>query len=301
MPGMGAENGKNGKKTLPSVSLISGGIAGGVEAALTYPFEFAKTRAQLRASPSSSTAKPSRNPFSVLLQAYKNEGLRSIYRGVGIMVIGSVGKDAVRFLSFDTVKNAFASSDGTLTPMRSMGAGMAAGVMASIFAVTPTERVKTALIDDARSAKRFANTSAAIKAILKEDGLIGLYRGFQGTTLKQAGATSFRMGSYNILKDFESRKGIKQSTVVNFANGACAGVITTLATQPFDTIKTRSQAAKRTTMMEAIRDIWADGGIKSFWRGTVMRLGRTVFAGGILFTTAEAVAKVVEPVLSKGV
>ncbi|KAH8929924.1 tricarboxylate transport protein, mitochondrial precursor [Atractiella rhizophila] len=278
---MGAENGKNGKKTLPSV--------GGVEAALTYPFEFAKTRAQLRASPSSSTAKPSRNPFSVLLQAYKNEGLRSIYRGVGIMVIGSVGKDAVRFLSFDTVKNAFASSDGTLTPMRSMGAGMAA-------------RVKTALIDDARSAKRFANTSAAIKAILKEDGLIGLYRGFQGTTLKQAGATSFRMGSYNILKDFESRKGIKQSTVVNFANGACAGVITTLATQPFDTIKTRSQAAKTvTTMMEAIRDIWADGGIKSFWRGTVMRLGRTVFAGGILFTTAEAVAKVVEPVLSKGV
>lgn len=31
---------------------------------------------------------------------------------------------------------------------------------------------------------------------------------------------------------------------MNFANGAVAGVVTTLCTQPFDTIKTKSQSAK---------------------------------------------------------
>ena len=60
-----------------------------------------------------------------------------------------------------------------------------------------------------------------------------------------------------------------------------AGTITTLATQPFDTIKTRSQSAKATTTMQAISGIIKDGGIRAFWRGTVMRLGRTVFSGGM--------------------
>ena len=58
------------------------------------------------------------------------------------------------------------------------------------------------------------------------------------------------------------------------------GTITTLATQPFDTIKTRSQSVKVTTTMQAVAGILKDGGVRAFWRGTVMRLGRTVFSGG---------------------
>jgi solute carrier family 25 citrate transporter 1 len=264
--------------TPPIVSIVSGGIAGGVEGALTYPFEFAKTRAQLRNVPG---VKSPRNPFSVVGQVYRNEGIRALYKGCGALVIGSVGKDAVRFLSFDTVKNAFRDPEtGVLTPMRNMLAGMTAGVVASATAVTPTERIKTALIDDARGAKRYHSSIHCIRLIIAEDGFKGLYRGFAGTTLKQASATSFRMGSYNIIKDFEEVRGVKQSTAVNFGNGAIAGVITTLSTQPFDTIKTRSQSAKATTTMEAIKTILKDDGIRDFWRGTIMRLGRTVFSGG---------------------
>ena len=135
--------------------------------------------------------------------------MRALYKGCGVLVVGSVGKDAVRFLGFDSVKNAFKDPEtGTLTPVRNMLAGMAAGIVASIFAVTPTERIKTALIDDARSAKQYQSTLHAIKIILREDGIIGLYRGFAGTTLKQASATSFRMGSYNIIKDFQEIRNI---------------------------------------------------------------------------------------------
>ena len=67
---------------------------------------------------------------------------------------------------------------------------------------------------------------------------------------------------------------------MNFLNGAVAGTVTTLLSQPFDTIKTRSQSAKATTTVEAVRGIWNDGGIRALWRGTVMRLSRTVFSGG---------------------
>ncbi|KAB8338701.1 hypothetical protein FH972_021646 [Carpinus fangiana] len=285
------------KSTPPLVSLISGGVAGGIEAATTYPFEFAKTRVQLRAHVPG--AKQPRNPFKIVADVYTKEGLRALYKGCGALIIGSVAKDGVRFLTFDSVKNAFKNpDDGTLSPTRSMLAGMSAGVVASVAAVTPTERIKTALIDDARdvNTRRFQNSIHAVRTIIAEDGWLGLYRGFAGTTLKQASATSFRMGSYNILKDLEARKGWPQdNTLVTFGNGAMAGIITTLCTQPFDTIKTRSQSAKATTTMEAIKTILLDDGIRGFWKGTVMRLGRTVFSGGILFTSAEAVAELVGP------
>lgn len=134
-----------------------------------------------------------------------------------------------------------------------------------------------------------------MSTIYREHGIIGLYRGFAGTTLKQASATAFRMGTYNTLKDFEERRQIPQTTATNFVNGSIAGITTTFTTQPFDCIKTRSQSAKGASTVEAFTSILADDGVKGFWRGTTMRLGRTIFSGGILFTVYEQVAAILNP------
>lgn len=284
-------------KTPPVVSLVSGGIAGGVEAAVTYPFEFAKTRVQLR---NEGNASRPRNPFLVVSEVFRKEGPRALYKGCSSLIVGSIAKDGVRFLSFDMIKNAFKDPEtGALSPLRNLLAGMSAGVVASIFAVTPTERIKTALIDDARTLKRFHSAPHAVRVVYAEHGFLGLYRGFIGTTLKQAGATAFRMGTYNILKDYESSRHVTQNTAMNFANGAVAGIITTYATQPFDTLKTRSQSAKGASTVDAFRSVLADDGIRGFWRGTTMRLGRTVFSGGILFTVYEQVAGILNPIFRR--
>ncbi|KAK7547214.1 tricarboxylate transport protein, mitochondrial precursor [Phyllosticta citricarpa] len=278
-----------------AVSLAAGGIAGAVEAATTYPFEFAKTRVQLR---NEEAATP--NPFAVVRDVVRHEGARALYKGCGSLVIGSIAKDGVRFVSFDAIKNAYKDKQtGTLTPLRNMLAGMSAGVVASVCAVTPTERIKTALIDDARRARRFTGTLHCVRCVVADDGLVaGLYRGFVGTTLKQASATAFRMGTYNILKDFERMRHIEQGVATNFANGMVAGVVTTYATQPFDTIKTRSQSARGATTVEAFTSIMADHGVRGFWKGTVMRLGRTIMAGGILFTAYEQMVRILMPVMA---
>ncbi|KAF1959345.1 tricarboxylate transport protein, mitochondrial precursor [Byssothecium circinans] len=286
-------SGSNDSKTPPIVSLAAGGVAGGIEAFTSYPMEFARTRVQLGREKGIPTP---RNPFLVVTQVYQKEGLRALYKGCGALVVGSIAKDGVRFLFFDQIKNSFADPQtGTLTPLRNLAAGMTAGVVASITAVTPTERIKTALIDDARNEKRFRSGWHATSLIWKEHGILGLYRGFAGTTLKQASATAFRMGTYNTLKDYESKRNIQQNTLVNFANGSVAGVVTTLCTQPFDVVKTRSQSAAGASTLEAVKSIIIDYGIRGFWKGTTMRLGRTVFSGGILFTSYEAAVKVIQP------
>ncbi|KAI1827909.1 mitochondrial carrier [Xylaria intraflava] len=286
----------DGKKTPPIVALLAGGIAGGVEAACTYPFEFAKTRVQLYGH------EGVRNPFSVVARVARQEGVRALYKGCLTMITGSIGKDAVRFAMFDSIRSLLEDPvTHRLGTVQSIASGMLTGVVASTVIVTPTERIKTVVIDDARTGRRFRSPWHAITVLYREQGFRGaLYSGYVTTTLKQVGTTGFRLGSYSAIKDWERSKGIAvDGALVSFANGAVAGTVTTLATQPFDTIKTKVQQTKRTSTADSVRTIMAEDGIRGFWRGTVMRLGRTVMAGGILFTANEQATKGLKFILGR--
>lgn len=273
------------------VSLLSGAIAGGVEATATYPFEFAKTRAQLQASTTGS-----RNPFAVIATVAKSDGIGAIYTGCSTLIVGTAFKAGVRFLSFDSIRTRLADERGILSPARGLLAGMMAGAVESVVAVTPTERVKTALIDNAKSNTKLYNGGFhATKVILQTHGIAGLYRGLVSTTMKQSATSAVRMGSYNVLKEFARRKNLPQNSAVTFGLGAIAGTITVYATQPFDTIKTRAQSAKGATTGEAFRSVMQSSGVRGFWSGSTMRLGRLVFSGGIVFTVYEKVASLLTP------
>jgi len=75
----------------------------------------------------------------------RTEGLGAVYTGCSTLVVGTAFKASVRFMTFDAIKNALADSDGKLSSGRGIIAGMAAGTVESVLAVTPTERLKTAL------------------------------------------------------------------------------------------------------------------------------------------------------------
>ncbi|KLU81162.1 tricarboxylate transporter [Magnaporthiopsis poae ATCC 64411] len=269
------------------VSLISGGTAGAVEAFATYPFEFAKTRGQLL-----SKAERSANPFSIITTVARQEGLGAIYTGCSTLAAGCTLKAGVRFMSYDTIKNILVDDNGKLTTGRGILAGMFAGAVESVVAVTPTERIKTALIDDARSAApRFRSGAHALRMILAERGIAGLYSGLASSTLKQSTTSAARMGSYNALRELSKSYGLpNDNTAVTFATGATAGLITVAVTQPFDTIKTRAQSARGASTAEAFMSVLREGGVGGFWAGSTMRLGRLVFSGGIIFTVYEKIA-----------
>jgi solute carrier family 25 citrate transporter 1 len=274
------------KKIPAGMSLLAGSIAGGVEATVTYPFEFAKTRAQLGTSQRSS-----KNPFSVIANVARSDGVGAIYTGCSTLILGTAFKAGVRFLCFDSIRNRLADENGVLSPARGILAGMLAGTVESVVAVTPTERIKTALIDDAKSgAKTYRGGFHAFKLILSNHGIAGLYRGLLSTTMKQSATSAVRMGSYNVLKEFSRRKQLPQNSAVTFGMGAVAGTITVYATQPFDTIKTKAQSARGASTGDAFQSILQNSGVRGFWSGSTMRLGRLVFSGGIVFTIYEKVA-----------
>ena len=79
------------------------------------------------------------------MHVVKHEGPGGLYAGCSTLVVGTAFKAGVRFLTFDMIKNSLADENGNLTAARGVLAGMSAGCVESILAVTPTERLKTAL------------------------------------------------------------------------------------------------------------------------------------------------------------
>lgn len=216
------------------------------------------------------------------------------------MVIGCTAKAAVRFLGFDSLKKLLADEDGKLSGSRGVLAGFGAGILESVFALTPFETIKTALIDDAQRANpRYRGFIHGSYSLIKEGGVGAVYKGLIPVTLRQSSNAAVRMGSYSFLKQkFQAMEANPDpnkplSGPKTFLVGAIAGVITVYTTMPFDTLKTRMQSLEskkeyRSTLHCAQR-LLNEEGVLTFWKGTTPRLGRLVLSGGIIFTIYEQI------------
>jgi solute carrier family 25 citrate transporter 1 len=75
----------------------------------------------------------------------RSDGVPALYTGCSTLIAGTILKASVRFASFDTIKNGLVDDQGKLSFRNGVLAGMIAGSVESVVAVTPTERIKTAL------------------------------------------------------------------------------------------------------------------------------------------------------------
>ncbi|KAF9741915.1 hypothetical protein PMIN06_011919 [Paraphaeosphaeria minitans] len=271
------------KSISSSITMASAAFAGAVESAVTYPFEFAKTRVQLHTAPTSR-----KNPFSVIASVARIEGFSALYTGSSCMVVGTAFKTSVRILTFYRLRDHLSDDKGTLSPARGVLAGVLAGTVESVIAVTPIERMKTLLIEDAINTKKlYRSEFQAFKFLVRTHGLSSLYHGMVSTTIKQASTSGIKMGFYNVEKEIARRSGLQQSSPLTFAMGALAGTVTVYLTQPFDTIKTRAQSARGSDIRETCRNILYEHGVREFWSGSTSRLGRLVVSTGIFYTVFE--------------
>lgn len=290
------------KQVDPSKSFIAGCLAGAVEASVTYPFEFAKTRLQLLDKASKAT----RNPLVLIYNTAKTQGIGSVYVGCPAFIVGNTAKAGVRFLGFDTIKNLLRDpKTGELSGPRGVIAGLGAGLLESVVAVTPFEAIKTALIDDKQSAtpKYHNNGKGMLRnytALVREQGLSGLYRGVLPVSMRQAANQAVRLGCYNKIKvmvqDYTNAPKDKPlSSGLTFVVGAFSGIVTVYTTMPIDTVKTRMQSldSKRySSTINCFTTIFKEEGLKAFWKGATPRLGRLFLSGGIVFTIYEKVLTV---------
>ena len=130
--------------------IIAGGITGGIEICITFPTEYVKTQLQL--DEKVGAVKQYAGPVDCVKQPVRGYGFFGLYRGLSVLLYGSIPKSAVRFGSFESLKKRFADESGQLTGGRKLLCGLGAGVSEAIFAVTPMETLKVKFINDQTSA-----------------------------------------------------------------------------------------------------------------------------------------------------
>jgi len=170
----------------------------------------------------------------------------------------------------------------------------------SLVAVTPSEAIKTKLIDDAKSPNpRFRGLVHGTGIILKEQGIRGVYSGLVPVMMRQSANSAVRFTTYTGLKQLvqgNARPGQTLPSSITFGIGAIAGLVTVYTTMPLDVIKTRMQSLEARTLyrnsFHCGYRILTEEGILRFWAGTTPRLARLVMSGGIVFTVYEKVIEV---------
>ncbi|TFY82946.1 hypothetical protein EWM64_g1063 [Hericium alpestre] len=219
------------KKEKPLHSVIAGATAGAVEAFVTYPTEFVKTRSQFG-------GKQREGPLTIIRETLRKQGVRGLYSGCSALVVGNATKAGVRFVSYDHFKHALADKDGKVSAPRSLLAGLGAGMMEAIFAVTPSETIKTKLIDDAkRPQPQYRGLIHGTVSIVKEEGIRGIYRGLFPVMMRQGANSAVRFTTYTTLKQSvqsRTRPGQTLPTSVTFGIGAIAGLVTVYTTMPLE-------------------------------------------------------------------
>jgi len=274
------------KKSLKGI--VAGGITGGIEICITFPTEYVKTQLQL--DEKKGATKRYNGIVDCVQKTVRERGVLGLYRGLSVLVYGSIPKSAVRFGSFEEFKKRNVSADGTLTTGNKFLCGLGAGVCEAIFAVTPMETVKVKFIHDQNSANpKFRGFFHGVREIVRQQGIRGTYQGLTATMMKQGSNQAIRFYVVESLKElYRGDAGVDKPVpkLLTGLFGAVAGAASVFGNTPLDVVKTRMQgleAHKYKNTLDCALQILRHEGPRAFYKGTVPRLSRVCLDVGITF------------------
>ena len=276
--------------------IVAGGITGGIEICITYPTEFVKTQLQL--DEKAGKNKQYSGIVDVVKQTVQKKGFFGLYRGLSVLLYGSIPKSAVRFGAFEKFKSYSVDEKGNLSPGNRLLCGLGAGLCEAVLAVTPMETLKVKFIHDQNQANpKYRGFFHGVREIIRADGIRGTYQGLVPTMMKQGSNQAIRFYVMETLKDWwrggDPNKPVNKLLVGAF--GAFAGAASVFGNTPIDVVKTRMQgleAAKYKGTLDCIRQIWVYEGPKAFYKGTVPRLSRVCLDVAITFMIYDTVMDV---------
>jgi len=178
----------------------------------------------------------------------------------------------------------FISSGDSSPPLsQPLAAGMASGSI-GILVANPTDVVKVRLQADSANSKgvrRYRGTADAYASILRNEGILGLWRGVGPNVLRCSVICAAEMAAYDEIKEGVLRKGLMQDgTPLHVVAGFAAGFVATVVGSPVDVTKTRYINATPGTYKNVwdcvVKSCKGPGGPRVFYSGfwpNVLRIG----------------------------
>lgn len=283
---------------LPRV--INGSIAGLVGVTCVFPIDLVKTRLQ------NQQVIPGRKPmyssmFDCGVKTFKKEGFFGMYRGSGVNLLLITPEKVIKLVGNDFFRHLLRTDKGKLSLGRECLAGAGAGLF-QIVVTTPMELLKIQLQDSGRTAteapaktagsnlqsskiaaEKNARPSATKIALdlFRERGIVGLYRGFGSTMLRDVTFSAIYFPLFSHLNGLGKRRGDSQQAVfyISFIAGCGAGATASFCVTPMDVIKTRLQTLTKGTgerqysgVLDCFTQTLKHEGWQAFFKGGACRM-----------------------------
>jgi len=286
--------------------IFSGTIAGITVTLSGHPFDTLKVRLQTQPYPPL---------YNGLIDCFKKtikwEGIGGLYKGVSSPLAGQMFFRANMFFSHAEMKR-FLSKDGTqkLTNKQLFFAGGWAWFTGTAFE-GPIDVVKSQLQVQIIKSKTipgyvapFSTMTECAKFIIKENGLIGLYKGVVAHLMRNIPAGAIHLGTNDLIKMyFADRDGVTVSHLKAWQNlvaGGIGGFLFWSIFFPFDVMKSSLQSdsilkseRRYNGVVDVTKKLYAEGGLRRFYRGFSPCLLRAIPANAIMLWTVSAITEAI--------
>ncbi|KAH9065683.1 mitochondrial inner membrane protein [Lactarius vividus] len=262
-------------------NFMQGGMAGAFGATIVYPIDLGAMQNQRSTIVGQLLYK---NSWDCVKKVLRNEGFLGFYRGLGPQLIGVAPEKAIKLTVNDLVRGrAMDPETGRISPFWEVVAGGTAGGCQVVF-TNPLEIVKIRLQVQGEAAAVEGAAPRGAVHIIRQLGLLGLYRGASACLLRDIPFSAIYFPAYSHLKKDVFHEGYHGKTLSFFetlTSAAVAGMPAAYLTTPADVVKTRLQveARKGQTSYKGLADafakIYREEGFKALFKGGPARILRS--------------------------
>jgi len=292
--------------------LLSGALSGFATTVCLQPFDLLKTRLQQ----GDGTLKLPRSHSSLILSTTRDviaqHGLRGLWRGTLPSLARNVPGVALYMTSLTQLRTFMARSsyfalikrhprgqasnkNGSVLPSLTSQGNLIAGATTRVavgFLLNPFSVLKARFESNIYAYQSF---SGALISITRQ-GPSELLRGFFASSLRDAPYAGLFIVFYEIIKRETSylipATSGSHAALIHGVSAASAGAVATLATHPFDVIKTKVQVRTEDRyrgFFRTVCTIWKQRGIAGYFDGASLRLSRKVLSSAIGWAVYEGV------------
>jgi len=286
--------------------LASGALSGLATTTFLQPFDLLKTRMQ---QGDAVTARPGSKPsllLTVSRQILRENGWRGFWGGTTPSLIRNVPGVALYMTGVTQLRAMMAtspyfalmrktSSSGSVLPSLSNQGNLVAGAITRVgvgFALNPFSVLKARFESNLY---QYSSMSQAFGSLFRA-GPSALFKGFWASSLRDAPYAGLFLLSYEkikheLLRMSPNSAGL-QSSVIHSASAASAGALATVATHPFDVIKTRIQVrpeGQYQSFAGTVRAVLRERGLAGMFDGASLRMSRKVLSSAIGWAVYEGI------------
>ncbi|KAJ4489947.1 solute carrier family 25 member 38 [Lentinula aciculospora] len=294
--------------------MTSGALSGLTSTIALQPFDLLKTRLQQGDSIYHGKFQPKQlaaHSVSVMKAAREvldTSGMRGLWRGTAASLIRNVPGVALYMTGLTQLRSIMSSSryftvpvipdhpsttHSSVLPKLTNTGNLVAGATTRVgvgLLMNPLTLLKARFESNMYA---YQTLSGAFASVVRS-GPTELLRGLSAASLRDAPYAGIFVVFYEAMKRNAALITIPtshtQSSLLHSGSAAAAGALATLATHPFDVVKTKLQVRTENqyhSFISTARTIWKYRGIRGYFDGTSLRLSRKVLSSAIGWAVYE--------------